>query len=102
MDLRRLTLLSNVLFADGTLEHDVALQQIAVKDVDSHSWFIACDRLLHKYNLPIHNRGTPLLGNGLYSGDESASGQFCVQYLVYRGSGKVNAKILECECMQGW
>ena len=52
LDLRRLTLLCNVLFTDGTLEQDVALRQIAVKDADSHIWFTACNRLLHKYNLP--------------------------------------------------
>ena len=52
LDLRRLTLLCNVLFTGGTLEQDVALRQIAVKDADSHSWFTACYRLLHKYNLP--------------------------------------------------
>ena len=52
LDLRRLTLLCNVLFTDGTLEQYVALCQIAVKDADNHSWFTACNRLLHKYNLP--------------------------------------------------
>lgn len=52
LDLRRLTLLCNVLFTDGTLEQDVAIRQIAVKDADSHSWFTTCNHLLHKYNLP--------------------------------------------------
>ena len=52
LDFRKLTLLCNFLFTDGTLEQDVALHQIAVKDADSHSWFTACNRLLHKYNIP--------------------------------------------------
>ena len=45
-------MLCNVLFTDGTLEQDVGLRQIAVKDADSHSWFTACNCLLHKYKLP--------------------------------------------------
>ena len=45
LDLRRLTLLANVLYTDGTLE------QISVKDSDSHSWFVSCNELLHKVQL---------------------------------------------------
>ena len=52
LDLRRLTLLCSVLYSDGTLELDIAKRQIAIKDPDSHSWFAACARLLHKYSLP--------------------------------------------------
>ena len=52
LDLRRLTLLANLLFTDGTLEQDIAMRQIGVKDPDSHSWFVSCNELLHKYNLP--------------------------------------------------
>ena len=37
LDLRRLTLLANVLYTDGTLEQDIAVRQISVKDPDSHS-----------------------------------------------------------------
>ena len=40
--LRSLTLLDNVLYTDGTLEQDIAMRQISVKDPDSHSWFVAC------------------------------------------------------------
>ena len=52
LDLRRLSLLANVLYADGTLEQDIAIRQISVKDSNSCSWFILCNKLLHKYNLP--------------------------------------------------
>ena len=52
LDLRKLTLLCSVLYSDGTLELDIAKRQIAIKDPDSHSWFAACARLLHKYSLP--------------------------------------------------
>ena len=52
LDLWRLTLLCSVLYSDGTLELDIAKRQIAIKDPDSHSWFAACARLLHKYSLP--------------------------------------------------
>ena len=37
-----------VLYTDGTLEQDIAMRQIAVKDSDSHSWFTACNQLLYK------------------------------------------------------
>ena len=52
LDLRRLTLLANVLYTDGTLEQDIAMRQISVKDPDNHSWFVSCNELLHKYSLP--------------------------------------------------
>ena len=51
LNLRRLTLLANVLYTDGTLEQDIAMRQISVKDPDSHSWFVSCNELLHKYSL---------------------------------------------------
>ena len=28
------------------------MRQISVKDPDSHSWFVSCNELLHKYSLP--------------------------------------------------
>ena len=46
-------LLPNVLYTDGTHEQDIAMRQISVKDPDSHSWFVSCNELLHKYSLPI-------------------------------------------------
>ena len=49
LDLRRLTLLANVLYTDGTLEQGIAMRQISVNDPDSHSWFVSCNELLHKY-----------------------------------------------------
>ena len=52
LDLRRLTLFCSVLYTDGTLEQDIAMRQIAVKNSDSHNWFTVCNQLLHKYNLP--------------------------------------------------
>ena len=48
LDLCHLTLLANVLNANGTLEQDVAI----VKDPDSHNWFVSGNELLHKYSLP--------------------------------------------------
>ena len=47
-----MTLLANVLYTDGTLEQDIAMRQISVKNPDSHSWFVSCKKLLHKYSLP--------------------------------------------------
>ena len=41
-----------MLYTDGTLEKDIAMRQISVKDLDSHSWFVSCNKLLHKYSLP--------------------------------------------------
>ena len=52
LDLRRLSLLANVLYTDGTPEQDIAIRQISVKDSNSYSWFVLCNKLLHKYNLP--------------------------------------------------
>ena len=52
LDVRRLTLLANQLYTDGTLEQDIAMRQISVKDPDSHSCFLSCNELLHKYCLP--------------------------------------------------
>ena len=52
LDLRRLTLLTNVLYTDGTLGQDISMRQVSVKDPNSHSWFVSCNELLHKYSLP--------------------------------------------------
>ena len=49
--LRSLTLLANVLYTVGTLEQDIAMRQVNVNDPDSHSWFVACNKRLHKYSL---------------------------------------------------
>ena len=52
LDLRCMTLLANVLYTDGTLGQDIAMRQISVKDSDSYSWFVSCNKHLHKYSLP--------------------------------------------------
>ena len=39
-------------YSQTELEQDIANWQIAAKDADNHIWFITCNRLLHKYNLP--------------------------------------------------
>ncbi len=52
LDLRRLTLLGSIFFYKNSLEFEIAQRQIAVKDLDSDSWFSACNRLLRKYHLP--------------------------------------------------
>ena len=49
---KTLSLLCSVLSTGGTLEQDIAMRQIAVKDSDCHSWFTVCNQVLHKYNLP--------------------------------------------------
>ena len=36
----------------NTLEQDIAIRQISVKDSNSYSWFVLCNKLLHKYDLP--------------------------------------------------
>ena len=52
LDLRKLTLLGNVLSNRDTLEYQIAQRQLAVKSLDSKSWFSSCNRLLYKYMLP--------------------------------------------------
>ena len=52
LDLRRLTLLADVLYIDGMLEQDMVMRQVSVKDLVSHSWFVSCNDRLHKYSLP--------------------------------------------------
>ena len=52
LGLRRLSLLANVLYAAGTLKQGIAMRQIREKDSSSYSWFILCNELLHKSNLP--------------------------------------------------
>ena len=52
LDLRKLTLLGNVLSNRDTLEYQIAQRQLAVKSLDSKSWFSSCNRLLYKYRLP--------------------------------------------------
>ena len=51
-DLRKLTLMGSVLYHKNTPEHEIAQQQLAVKSIDSKSWFAECNRLLYKYDLP--------------------------------------------------
>ena len=52
LDLRKLTLMGSVLYHKNTLEHEIAQRQLAVKSIDSKSWFAECNRLLYKYDLP--------------------------------------------------
>ena len=52
LDLRKLTLLGNVLLHKDTLEFEIAQRQLAIKSIDSNSWFVDCNRLLYKYSLP--------------------------------------------------
>ena len=51
-DLRKLTLLGNVLSNRDTVEYQIAERQLAVKSLDSKSWFSSCNRMLYKYKLP--------------------------------------------------
>ena len=52
LDIRKLTLLGNVLLNKNTLEFEIAQRQLAVKSIESKSWFADCNLLLYKYNLP--------------------------------------------------
>ena len=52
LDIRKLPLLGNVLLNKNTLEYEIAHRLLAVKSVESKSWFADCNRLLYKYNLP--------------------------------------------------
>ena len=52
LDIRKLTLLGNVLQNKNTLEYEIVQRQLAVKSIESKSWFADCNRLLYKYNLP--------------------------------------------------
>ena len=52
LDLRKLTLLGNVLLHKDTLEFEIAQRQLAIKSIDSNSWFVDCNCLLYKYSLP--------------------------------------------------
>ena len=52
IDFRKLSLLISILYSENSIESVIAKRQMAVKDSDSHSWFIHCNQLLHKYNLP--------------------------------------------------
>ncbi|MCW4345464.1 MAG: reverse transcriptase domain-containing protein, partial [Candidatus Thiodiazotropha endolucinida] len=52
LDARKLSLMASVLFDEESLEHEIALRQLAVKDTQDDSWFMQCNTLLHKYGLP--------------------------------------------------
>ena len=52
LDLRKLILMGSVLYHKNTLEHEIAQRQLAVKSVESKSWFAECNRLLYQYDLP--------------------------------------------------
>ena len=47
-NLRKLTLLGNILSQKSTLEYEIAQRQMAVKDLDSNNWFSDCRRFLQK------------------------------------------------------
>ena len=55
-DLRKLSLLTSILYSDSTIESEVVCRQMAAKDNDSDSWFVHWNHLLHKYKRPnIYN-----------------------------------------------
>ena len=51
LDIRKLSLFATVMFDEASLEHEIAQRQFAVKDINSDSWFMQCNLLLHKYGL---------------------------------------------------
>ena len=56
IDYKKLSLLASILYSENTIELELACRQMAIKGNDSHSWFIHCNHLLHKYKLPnIYN-----------------------------------------------
>ncbi|WAR31736.1 hypothetical protein MAR_034278 [Mya arenaria] len=52
IEVNALTLFSNICRSPETTEYAIAKRQLAVKDADSHSWFIGTRQILNKYNLP--------------------------------------------------
>ena len=52
LDVRKLSLLALIQHDEESLEHEIALRQLAVRDIDESSWFMQCNTLLHKYHLP--------------------------------------------------
>ena len=51
LDIRKLSLFATVMFDEASPEHEIAQRQLAVKDINSDSWFMQCNLLLHKYGL---------------------------------------------------
>ncbi|WAR28896.1 LOW QUALITY PROTEIN: LORF2-like protein, partial [Mya arenaria] len=52
IDINALTLFGNILRNPDTAEYEIARRQLAIKQADSHSWFMNIRRILSKYNLP--------------------------------------------------
>jgi hypothetical protein len=60
IDMRRLSLLGSIVRSADTTLRELAVRQVAVKEPDSKSWFVATTKLLIKYDLPslselLHN-----------------------------------------------
>ena len=51
LDIRKSSLFATVMFDEASLEHEIAHRQFAVKDINSDSWFMQYNLLLHKYGL---------------------------------------------------
>ena len=49
---KMLTLFGSILRRDGSVEREIAVRQLTVKDDSSSSWFIHIKKLLQKYDLP--------------------------------------------------
>ena len=47
-----LTTFLNMIRLKGSIENDIALRQIVMKDVNDKSWFMFVREILHMYNLP--------------------------------------------------
>ena len=47
-----LTTFLNMIRLKGSIENDIALRQIVMKDVKDKSWFMFVREILHMYNLP--------------------------------------------------
>ena len=97
IDRRILTLYRNVADAPDSVEHNIALRQLATKTLSSASWFIQVERTLQKYDLPsthVIMEQTPSKGSWKRSlkekisnywnqvTAEAASGQSTVRFLT--------------------
>ena len=52
LDIHILTFFNRILLQQQSLEYDLVRRQLAMKDLQSHSWVITVRNILAKYNLP--------------------------------------------------
>ena len=52
IDINALTLFGSIIRSQGSIEKEVAVRQLAIKEEESKSWFIYIRKTLNKYDLP--------------------------------------------------